>query len=138
MLTGRVVKFDEFHGYGFLSPDTGGDDVFVHVNDLSFDKHLLLPGVRVEFTAEEGERGLKASGVRLVESATTFAHKQTVPQPRAADQDDVMCDVLSSTELVAELTEKLLSQVPSLTGQQIGAVRRCQLELARSHGWIDD
>ena len=54
--TGKVIRFDEFKGYGFVAPDEGGEDVFIHVNDLDFDKRLLAPGVRVEYVAVDGDR----------------------------------------------------------------------------------
>jgi CspA family cold shock protein len=45
--------------------------------------------------------------------------------------------VLSPTEFGLELTELLLSNAPTLTGQQILEVRQCVLECARKHGWVD-
>jgi CspA family cold shock protein len=58
--TGTVVSFDRIKGYGFVAPDVGGEDVFIHVNDLNDlhgDKALLGPGCLVEFRLEEGDRG---------------------------------------------------------------------------------
>jgi hypothetical protein len=55
-----------------------------------------------------------------------------------AYDDDMACDVLTAQELRDELTEGLLAGVPSLTGQQILAVRQGVLELARKHCWIDE
>ena len=37
MLTGKVVHFDDMRGYGFIAPDKGGEDVFVHANVLADD-----------------------------------------------------------------------------------------------------
>jgi hypothetical protein len=48
-----------------------------------------------------------------------------------------MCDVLSQTELVGEITELLLNTIPALTGPQIKEVRLGIGELARQHGWVD-
>jgi cold shock protein len=50
--------------------------------------------------------------------------------------DEPMCDVLSPTECVQEVTEILLGDAPTLTGQQIAEVRQGMLEWARKHGWI--
>ena len=69
MVTGKVVRFDEVRGYGFVAPEVGGEDVFIHVNDLTFDKRLVAPGVVVEFDLEESDRGPKASHVRIVRQA---------------------------------------------------------------------
>jgi cold shock protein len=45
--------------------------------------------------------------------------------------------VLSPAEFGQELTELLLSNAPSLTGQQVLEVRHSVLECARKHGWVD-
>jgi CspA family cold shock protein len=66
MLTGKVVRFDEVRGYGFIAPDGGGEDVFVHANVLGDDKYVFGPGIRVEFEATDGDRGPKAYAVNLL------------------------------------------------------------------------
>jgi cold shock CspA family protein len=59
------------------------------------------------------------------------------PGKDQAPFDEQLCDVLSSAEFSQELTELLVSNVPSLTGQQILEVRKCLLESAKKHGWVD-
>ncbi|GAA2590795.1 cold-shock protein [Streptomyces tubercidicus] len=144
MATGTVVRFDEVRGYGFLAPDTGGEDVFVHVNDLREDKHLFRSGLRVEYTPEVGDRGLKASDVQLLEPVRTAAVRRQAPvvggpdRPGSAESDeDLLCDVLSHTEFRNELTEALLDAAPSLTAAQLVQVRRRVLELVQAHNWIE-
>jgi CspA family cold shock protein len=66
MITGKVVRFDEVRGYGFIAPDGGGEDVFVHANVLGDDKYVIGPGLRVEFEATDGDRGPKAYAVHLL------------------------------------------------------------------------
>lgn len=66
MLTGKVVRFDEVRGYGFIAPDGGGEDVFVHANVLGDDKYVFGPGLRVEFEVTDGDRGPKAHAVHLL------------------------------------------------------------------------
>lgn len=140
VVTGKVLRFDDVRGYGFVAPDVGSEDVFIHVNDLECDKRLIVPGVRVQFAAEEGDRGLKASRVNLAEQRTeTLERQSTGNEPVAAGyEDDMACDVLTVQELRYELTEAMLAGVSSLTGQQILAVRESVLELARKHCWIDE
>ncbi|MFE0022027.1 cold-shock protein [Amycolatopsis sp. NPDC059021] len=139
MATGTVIKFDDVRGYGFVSPDNGGEDVFLHVNDLHFDKQLLSMGVQVEFVPEVGERGLKASQVRLLDqpqrTQTAPAHQ---PVPARAENEDELCDVLSLAELESELIEALLEAAPALTGAQLVAVRQRVVAVARKHGWVED
>lgn len=64
-----------------------------------------------------------------------------VPTPHApgkdqAPDDELMCDALSPAEFMQELTELLLSNVPSLTGQQVLEVRQSVLQSAKKHGWV--
>lgn len=67
MARGRVKRFDEKKGYGFIEQDGGGPDVFVHYSDVSGDGfRTLSPGDEVEFDLAEGEKGLKALNVRKV------------------------------------------------------------------------
>ncbi|MDQ0380079.1 cold-shock protein [Amycolatopsis thermophila] len=120
MVRGKVVRFDEMRGYGFVAPEGGGEDVFMHVNDLDVDKRLITPGVVVEFTVEDGDRGLKASGIRLVRRSG----------------DDEGEDPYSARDFREELTEALLTGVPTLTAEEVLRVRRCVLELVRDHGWL--
>lgn len=70
------------------------------------------------------------------------AQTSTAPVPHAPDtdlasNDEQLCDVLSPAEFGQELTELLLSNVPTLTGQQVLEVRQSVLESAKKHGWID-
>lgn len=136
MVAGKVVRFDEIRGYGFVAPDTGGEDVFLHVNDLEFDKRLLGPGALVEFDVEEGDRGLKASHVRMISRGAERMAPVTRSEPRVAD-DDVMCDVLSVKEFLEEVTEALLDAAPSLTGEQIVHIRQRMAQVAHTHGWVE-
>jgi CspA family cold shock protein len=122
VVTGKVVRFDESRGYGFVAPESGGEDVFVHVNDLDVDKRLIAPGAIVEFTVEEGERGPKASNVRIVSTART-----------ANLDEDYLPHGLDFRE---ELTEALLTGVPTLTAEQVLRVRKTVLDLVHDHGWL--
>ncbi|WP_432995523.1 cold-shock protein [Dactylosporangium sp. CA-233914] len=149
METGRILRFDEVRGYGFIAPNAGGEDVFVHANDFGDQRHLVHPGMRVEYEVEEGERGLKVATVRILDTppprrepsrttATAAAPFTPVSGPAAAGgDDDGLCDVLSSREFAAEVTELLIQHVPSLTGSQIAQARQHLVSFARSHGWVE-
>ena len=66
--TGTVVRFDRRRGYGFISPDDGGEDVFVHQNNINMEGFRYLNnGERVSYELEVGEKGMKAVSVALLE-----------------------------------------------------------------------
>jgi len=132
VVSGKVLRFDDVRGYGFIAPDDGGEDVFMHANDLRDEKFLFTPGTTVEFDVVEGDRGLKASSVRVVDRGPT----RTSSGGTAADEE-VMCDVLSPRELMQELTEALLEAAPTLTAAQIIQVRQRIAKLAHAHGWLE-
>jgi CspA family cold shock protein len=62
-LVGTVKWFDATKGYGFISPESGSKDIFVHQSALPMDLRDLREGDRVEFEVEAGDKGPKAVGV---------------------------------------------------------------------------
>lgn len=63
---GTVTFFDVDKGFGFISPDRGEDDVFVHARSLSSGLRELAEGDRVAFEVVDGDRGPQARNVELV------------------------------------------------------------------------
>jgi len=68
--TGRVKWFSSQKGYGFIKPDAGGKDVFVHVSDLAPGVETLEGDQRVEFETQAGRKGPKAVQVRPLARST--------------------------------------------------------------------
>ncbi|AWL11168.1 Y-box factor like protein [Saliniradius amylolyticus] len=62
--TGTVKWFNEDKGYGFITQDNGGKDVFVHFRAIQGDGfRTLKEGQKVTFDVEEGQKGLQAANV---------------------------------------------------------------------------
>ena len=67
MSTGKVKWFNTSKGFGFIAPDDGGQDLFVHHTAMIGDGYRsLAEGAKVSYEAEAGEKGPKAVNVRLV------------------------------------------------------------------------
>lgn len=63
-MTGLVKWFDETKGFGFITQDNGGKDVFVHFRAIvSEGFKTLAEGQKVRFDVEEGQKGLQATNV---------------------------------------------------------------------------
>ena len=64
MATGTVKWFNESKGFGFISPEDGGKDVFVHFSAIQADGfRTLAEGQAVSFDVEDGPKGPQASNV---------------------------------------------------------------------------
>jgi cold shock CspA family protein len=141
VIEGSVVRFDTHRGYGFVAPDDGSGDVFIHANDLRFDENLLSPGTRLTFDVEDEGRGLKASHVQLVEKPArhaVLASRASVPAagPSPAPAPGPAPST-SETVLSHEITELLLTAAPSMTSEEILEIRTRMVQFVRQHGWLD-
>jgi CspA family cold shock protein len=65
MPEGTVKWFNADKGYGFVSPEGGGDDLFVHFSAIKGSGYKSLDeGQRVSYTVTEGQKGPQASDVQ--------------------------------------------------------------------------
>jgi CspA family cold shock protein len=64
---GTVKWFNESKGYGFITPDDGGKDLFVHLSEIQGEEFKTLrEGDKVSFEATQGEKGPQATNVQKV------------------------------------------------------------------------
>jgi CspA family cold shock protein len=64
MATGTVKWFNESKGFGFITPDDGGADVFAHFSAIQGSGFKTLPeGQKVSFDVTKGPKGLQAANI---------------------------------------------------------------------------
>ena len=65
MATGTVKWFNDAKGYGFITPDDGGEDLFAHFSAIKMDGFKTLKqGQRDTFDLKEGEKGKQADNIK--------------------------------------------------------------------------
>lgn len=67
MQTGIVKRFNKIKGYGFIAPENGAAEVFVHFSQIQSSGYKeLKEGQRVSFVIEKGDRGEFATNVEIL------------------------------------------------------------------------
>lgn len=65
MATGTVKWFNEAKGYGFITPEDGSKDLFVHFSNIASDGYkTLAEGATVSFETRQGQKGPEAINVK--------------------------------------------------------------------------
>ena len=66
MATGTVKWFNDSKGFGFITPEDGGKDLFVHFSEVNMEGFVSLkPGQRVTFDVANEAKGPKATNVQV-------------------------------------------------------------------------
>ena len=96
MATGKVKWFNNAKGYGFIRPDAGGDDLFVHYSYIEMGGYKSLKaGQVVEYDIREAPKGLHAINIRY------------------EDGDHTPTEASSETQEVAEGSESSTTETAS-------------------------
>ena len=65
MATGTVKWFNDAKGFGFITPDEGGDDLFAHFSPINMEGFKTLKeGQKVSFDVTSGPKGLQAANIQ--------------------------------------------------------------------------
>ena len=66
--TGIVKWFNDGKGFGFITPDSGGKDLFAHFSEIQGGTGFksLAENQRVEFEVKQGQKGLQAANIRVL------------------------------------------------------------------------
>jgi len=83
MTTGTVKFFNDSKGYGFIAPDGGGNDAFVHISAVeSSGMRTLRENQRVSYELQEDRRG-KMAAVNLKDASDTAPTGEAASEPEA-------------------------------------------------------
>ncbi|SFC00904.1 cold-shock DNA-binding protein family [Marinospirillum celere] len=67
MATGTVKWFNDTKGFGFITPDDGGDDLFAHFSEIQATGFkTLAENQKVSFEVQQGPKGLQAAKITVV------------------------------------------------------------------------
>jgi CspA family cold shock protein len=67
MATGTVKWFSPSKGFGFIAPEDGGADLFIHFSNISGNGYRNLEeGQKVEYEAQQGKKGMEATNVMVI------------------------------------------------------------------------
>ena len=86
MPSGKVKWFDPAKGFGFLSQDDGGPDVYVHSDALPEGAPAIKPGTRVEFGIAQGRRGDQALQVKVLDAPASVSRNQSQARRKSPEE----------------------------------------------------
>ena len=77
--TGVVKWFNNAKGYGFVTPDQGEQDIFIHFSAIAMEGYKTLKeGQKVEFELQEGPKGLHAANLQAASDGLDYRNSMTI------------------------------------------------------------
>lgn len=132
MATGRIANYDPGSGCGYIEPDDGGPQVFIHADDFT-DLPSADRGTPVRFSFIQGRSCPKAYNVTIL----SYGDEQS---DRGGGEDifKTLLDLqpLASSAYVEEIKTVLRAKVPGITAAQTTEVCRRLTNLATRRGWL--
>jgi len=108
---GTVKWFSAPKGYGFIGREDGEEDVFVHFSSIDMEGYKRLrEGQKVEFSIEDGSKGLQATNVIL--AALSEIEETTPAESNEEDVEEPTEEVVE--EVTEELTEEVVEEVAEI------------------------
>lgn len=89
--TGIVKWFNSAKGYGFICPEDGGKDIFVHFSSIDMEGYRCLrAGQEVSFEVQDGPKGLHAINIKAGsnDASTTYNQKTIVHQTEREELEE--------------------------------------------------
>lgn len=89
MSSGQIRRYNSGRGFGFITPDEGGADVFVHVRGLApgTSQEELAEGTPVTYDTELSEKGVRAVNVAIVRDGPYLPDEETLTAVRRAIEE---------------------------------------------------
>ncbi len=89
MQSGVVKWFNNAKGYGFILSEASSGDIFAHYSAIDMDGYKTLKaGQKVQFTTEDGPKGVHAVGIQAVEDDDASVPSQQIDQQKEAVRDE--------------------------------------------------
>lgn len=128
MATGTVKWFNNAKGYGFVLPEAGGDDLFIHYSSIQMDGYKSLKaGQEVMYELQEGPKGMHAVDIRP--TGPELGAESTEVTPQAAEPLVEMPAHLGNPSDQAEQQPATISTAGNLAqAHQLDSSHRVALE----------